>query len=67
MVKKVFVAKQFRESKTGWVTCECTKRIPLRFAYRCYYCGQYYCDACASTHFGKSREEYRKEHPYAGD
>ena len=36
----------------------CTTRIPVWAAYRCLYCGLWFCQACASTHFGATRGEY---------
>jgi hypothetical protein len=46
---------------TAFVTCGCGRRIPLRFAYRCYYCFEYFCEDCAAIHYGKTREQYRAE------
>ena len=55
-------AKQFREAvDTDSITCECGRSIPLRFAYRCLYCGCYFCQRCAEEHFGKTRAQYLKE------
>lgn len=67
MDKAAFVAKQFKEAMyhegeaVQKVTCGCGLTMPLRFAYRCLYCGEYYCMACAERHFGKTREEYSAE------
>ena len=34
------------------VTCFCGKRINVYYhAYRCYFCGIYFCRECASRHF----------------
>jgi len=41
--------------------CECRADIPLRFLYRCLYCGLWRCQSCAEHHFGKTREQYVKE------
>lgn len=65
--KQSFVLKQLREAKyqegesVQKVTCFCGLCAPLRFMYRCLYCGEFYCLQCAVTHFGKTREEYLKE------
>ena len=62
--KQDFVAMQWRETMQGnipMVTCECGLNMPLRFAFRCLYCGQWYCTTCAEIHFGKTREQYNKE------
>ncbi len=49
------------DAHTPMVTCRCGNHMPLRFAYKCYYCGEYLCDACAAVHFGKTREQYFTE------
>lgn len=65
--KALFVAKQFREALyqegkiVQEVTCRCGLTMPLRFAYRCLYCGEFYCMKCAEIHFGKSRQQYKIE------
>ena len=33
------------------VTCFCGKRISVYYAYRCFFCGLYFCRECASRHF----------------
>lgn len=43
------------------VDCICGAPIPLRFLYRCLYCGVYFCLTCAEKHFGKTREQYGQE------
>jgi len=43
------------------VTCRCGRKIPLRFAFKCFYCGKYFCDFCAAIHFGKTREKYEAD------
>lgn len=64
LTKAEFVAKQFKEAmfhegqSVQSVTCECGCNMPLRFAYECLYCGQFYCQSCAEEHFGETREEY---------
>ena len=63
--KRTRVAAQVREATykgydVQYVTCGCSRRLPLRFAYRCLYCGEWYCQRCAERHFGKTREEHNK-------
>ena len=63
--KREFVTKQLQElirqdCNNILVSCECDKKIPIHLAFRCLYCGQYYCQKCAEEHFGKSREDYNK-------
>jgi hypothetical protein len=39
--------------KTLGVNCpDCDKRIALVMAYRCAYCGVWFCHTCAQVHFG---------------
>jgi predicted nucleic acid binding AN1-type Zn finger protein len=58
-----FARRQFNQAKgiRPHVTCKCGQTMPLRFAYKCLYCGEYFCQSCAEEHFGKTLEEYRKE------
>lgn len=38
------------------VTCGgCGQKVRLWRAYRCYYCGIYFCEQCAAVHFGGER------------
>lgn len=55
------VAGQLKEAMRGHVTCECGLKMPLRYAYRCVYCGEWYCQTHAEMHFGKTREQYNAE------
>ncbi len=65
--KAAFVAKQSREAtyhegqKVQEVTCFCGTCAPLRWMYRCLYCGEFYCQRCAEVHFGKTRAEYQAD------
>ena len=34
------------------VKCGCNKKIKVLYAYRCRYCGIFYCASCAEEHFG---------------
>jgi predicted nucleic acid binding AN1-type Zn finger protein len=58
------VIKQFTQAKyelPTMIDCACSRRIPIRFMYKCYYCGEYFCEKCAEVHFGKSRKDYKAE------
>ena len=44
------------------VRCPCLKLIPMKYAYRCLYCGIFYCKECAEEHFGKTVSEYKEWH-----
>ena len=62
-VKRQMVYKQQRHLYTGsqaFVECPCGKTIPLRWGYRCYYCGIIFCQKCARRHFGKERSHIYK-------
>lgn len=40
------------------ITCGgCGRRVRFRSLYRCYYCGVWFCEACAPGHFGGKRPE----------
>jgi|GEM_PF-2517759 len=51
-------AVEFPQSQ---VKCRCGHKAPVYAMYRCYYCGEFYCEKCAPIHYGKTREEYKKE------
>lgn len=55
-----WVAKQTQEAKSGMVTVRSGVRLPVRFAYRCLYCGEYFNQKGAEGHFGKTRIEYNE-------
>ena len=57
-IRKV-VQKQLSQIRANntWVDCgTCESAYPLWKLYRCYYCGIWICENCASHHFGKKRE-----------
>ncbi len=42
------------------VTCGgCWQKVKLWRAYRCYYCGIYFCEGCAAVHFGGERPKFQ--------
>jgi hypothetical protein len=43
------------------VKCRCGRKIVVWKMYRCYYCGEYYCEQCAPEHFGMTRAEYKEQ------
>lgn len=47
----------------GAIKCGCGTEHHVENAFRCLYCLEWYCMVCAEKHFGKTREEYRKEDP----
>lgn len=67
--KASFIAKQTREAKDErpFIRCGCMKKVWLIHAYRCLYCGEWYCKECAEQHFGKTVAEYKVEKISQGD
>ena len=49
------------------VRCPCLKLVKWSYAYRCLYCGVFFCKECAEEHFGKTVDEYRREHNHHDD
>lgn len=58
--KAEFVMGQIRTiSETPpYCRCHCGLKIYLPLAFKCLYCGEYYCQPCAEEHFGETREEW---------
>lgn len=60
--KQAFVHKQTQQAAShGFIRCFCEIKVPVWKAYRCLYCGEFYCLRCAEVHFGKTRAEYQAE------
>lgn len=62
--KRAFVRKQTEQAMNKgrpFVRCGCLKKLQMPEAYKCLYCGEWYCAPCAEEHFGKTREEYQEE------
>jgi len=60
--KKIWLIAQDKRAREGnWVTCGCGWNLYLHDAYRCLYCGEWYCGPCAENHFGKSRQTWTAE------
>ena len=56
IIKRVALRKQrdeLQKQPLVWVTCPCGRRLALKMAYRCWFCGMIFCDGCAEEHFGK--------------
>lgn len=69
LTKQEFIQKQLREMSDPirpFVRCGCLRKLEPKYAYRCLYCGEWYCAICAEVHFGKTRKQYREEHPVEG-
>ena len=61
MLKCDWVSQQTHEaSNSRFVTIRNGRRIPVWMAFRCLYCGEYFNQAGAEKHFGKTRIEFNK-------
>lgn len=61
------LAVQIRHAMRGEpVPCHiCSTPIPLMFAFKCYYCGFWFCKKCAGEHF-KPEAMQREQCPWSG-
>lgn len=48
-------------AESAVIICPCGHSRALSRAYRCLYCGLYFCEKCAERHFGKTRLEWYAE------
>ena len=46
------------------IVCICGRPRALELAFRCLYCGIYFCVNCAERHFGQTRQEWRIKHQH---
>jgi ferredoxin-thioredoxin reductase catalytic subunit len=50
--------RQWREAvEDREIVCPCGQRRALELAFRCLYCGIYFCTNCAERHFGETRAQ----------
>ena len=57
--KKRVLADQWSEATThNSIHCTCGLQRALPLAFRCLYCGQFYCARCAEVHFGQTIQEW---------
>jgi hypothetical protein len=56
--KLMVVARQYTEAfKTNFITCECgQKRNTIRNIYKCFFCGEWFCQFCGKEHFGENEK-----------
>jgi len=60
--KRVLLRKQYEEAThEGTITCACGWQRALTMAYRCLYCGVYFCQPCAELHFGQTIKEWDEQ------
>lgn len=60
--KKEFLRQQYHEaSNEGSIHCCCGQIRALTMAYRCLYCGLWFCLPCAEIHFGMTIQDWTVE------
>lgn len=63
--KRFVIWAQLKElgsmKKQQHITCLCKKVVPIMYAYRCYYCGVFFCPKCAGKHFDYHPESFEKD------
>ena len=62
--KRAFVRRQTAQAMAKgrpFVRCGCLRKLSMPEAYKCLYCGEWYCAPCAEIHFGETRAEYLAE------
>jgi hypothetical protein len=58
---RAFLRKQLVEIRdTKNVTCTCGHNVWQTLAFRCFYCGLWFCSPCARVHFNVP-DDFRKE------
>ena len=59
---KALQEQWFAAANLGFLKCAgCGQQRHLTLAYKCLYCGCYFCFGCAEIHFGKTVADYYKE------
>ena len=54
--------EQYFDAHGGAIACDgCGLRRDLALAFKCLYCGVWFCFNCAEIHFGKTVADYHKE------
>lgn len=65
--KQEFLREQYHEaSNHGSIHCCCGQIRALTMAYRCLYCGLWFCRSCSEVHFGMTIQEWRDKKKIAG-
>lgn len=60
--KKKFLKEQWDDIiRDGTIVCCCGQLRHHTLAYRCLYCGLWFCINCAEKHFGKTIAQWDKE------
>jgi len=59
--KSEWIASQLRQARDEQhITTRSGQRIPVRFAYKCLFCGEFFSQAGAEKHFGQTRIAHNK-------
>lgn len=59
--KRDRLTAQYSEATNlGTIHCSCGQLRHLTMAFRCLYCGKWFCFPCAEAHFGETVTEYRQ-------
>jgi hypothetical protein len=57
--KRLRLVKQWRDAcETNCITCCCGQLRHITKAFRCLYCGEWYCQNCAEDHFGQTVQDW---------
>lgn len=56
--KQQLLRDQHNQSQEGIIVCPCGWRRALTMAFRCLYCGIWFCLPCAEKHFNMSIQEW---------
>ena len=57
--KQLRLHKQWKQACEDYtITCCCGQLRHISLAFRCLYCGEWYCQNCAETHFGQTVQEW---------
>lgn len=58
---KEHLRRQWQEAcKHNFIICKCGQLRDLKLAFKCLYCGLWFCQHCAEIHFGQTLKEYEE-------
>ncbi|ACB76657.1 hypothetical protein [Opitutus terrae] len=61
-VQKDHLRRQWSDAvERRTITCECGQIRALELAYRCLYCGAWFCVPCAESHFGMTLQQWKQK------
>lgn len=56
--KETLISQEKQAREDNSITCGCGWKRWIGYAYRCLYCGEWFCAPCAEKHFGQTIEEW---------